>query len=143
MCPMHPDITSATPGVCPKCSMKLVLGTPFDMRDYQVEFRTEPALVKPGEKTRLIFKVLHPGTDAPVTTFELVHDKPYHLFVVSQDMAEFQHIHPTFEPDGSFAIETVLPFAGNLLVCIAVSIKGKGPQRVAARTRPNGRFRNR
>jgi hypothetical protein len=23
-CPMHPDVTSHTPGVCPKCNMKLV-----------------------------------------------------------------------------------------------------------------------
>ena len=24
VCPMHPEVTSATPGVCPKCNMKLV-----------------------------------------------------------------------------------------------------------------------
>jgi len=24
-CPMHPDVTSATPGTCPKCGMRLVL----------------------------------------------------------------------------------------------------------------------
>lgn len=23
-CPMHPEVTSSTPGVCPKCKMKLV-----------------------------------------------------------------------------------------------------------------------
>jgi hypothetical protein len=24
VCPMHPEVTSSTPGVCPKCNMKLV-----------------------------------------------------------------------------------------------------------------------
>jgi hypothetical protein len=24
VCPMHPEVTSTTPGVCPKCNMKLV-----------------------------------------------------------------------------------------------------------------------
>jgi hypothetical protein len=24
VCPMHPDVTSSAPGVCPKCNMKLV-----------------------------------------------------------------------------------------------------------------------
>jgi hypothetical protein len=25
VCPMHPEVTSSAPGVCPKCNMKLVL----------------------------------------------------------------------------------------------------------------------
>ena len=25
VCPMHPDVTSTSPGTCPKCGMKLVL----------------------------------------------------------------------------------------------------------------------
>jgi hypothetical protein len=25
VCPMHPEVTSPTPGTCPKCNMKLVV----------------------------------------------------------------------------------------------------------------------
>jgi len=40
------------------------------------------------------------------------HEKLFHLFIVSQDMAEYQHIHPRLERDGSFTVETVLPRNG-------------------------------
>ena len=42
VCPMHPDYTSEKPGTCPRCGMDLVLGTPFDMRDYRLDFDTVP-----------------------------------------------------------------------------------------------------
>ena len=86
MCPMHPDLTSDKPGTCPRCSMNLVLATPFDMRDYELEFQTVPRVVKAGAKATLLFKVSHPGTGEPIKKFELVHDRPYHVFVISQDM---------------------------------------------------------
>jgi hypothetical protein len=47
-----------------------------------------------------------------VRDFEVVHDKRYHLFVVSHDMTEFQHLHPDQQPDGSWTVEAVLPRAG-------------------------------
>ena len=131
MCPMHPDITSRAPGLCPKCSMALVLGTPFDMRDYQVEFRTEPPLVNAGKPARLIFKVLHPGTGAAVTNFEVVHDKPYHLFVISMDMEFFEHIHPEQSSDGSWWIDVTLPKAGQYMVLSDFAPQGAASQFIA------------
>ncbi len=131
MCPMHPDVTSGEPGVCPKCSMQLVLGKPFDMRDYQVEFSTEPPLVNPGEPVRLIFKVLHPDTGATVRNFELVHDKPYHLFVISTDMEFFEHIHPEQGEDGTWWIDVTLPKAGQYKVLSDFAPQGAASQFVA------------
>lgn len=112
MCPMHPDLTSDKPGTCPRCAMNLVLGTPFDMRDYRLEFRTVPSVVKAGVKITLLFKVLHPGTGEPIKKFELVHDRPYHVFVISQDMTRFFHIHPEQRPDGTWAVDVTLPQPG-------------------------------
>ena len=48
----------------------------------------------------------------PITNFEVVHEKQYHLFVISQDMAHFQHIHPALQPDGTWTIDVTLPKAG-------------------------------
>jgi hypothetical protein len=112
MCPMHPDYTSDQAGKCPRCGMNLVLGTPFDMRDYRLEFQTVPPVVKAGGKIVLLFKVFHPGTGKQIGKFELVHDKLYHLFVISQDMNHFQHIHPEQRPDGTWAIDVTLPRPG-------------------------------
>src|SRR2546425_8227660 len=54
MCPMHPDYTSDKDGKCPRCGMNLVLGTPFDMRDYRLELQTVPRVVKAGKQIVLL-----------------------------------------------------------------------------------------
>ena len=112
MCPMHPDYTSDQSGKCPRCGMNLVLGTPFDMRDYRLEFQTVPPVVQADRKIALLFKVVHPATGEQVKKFELVHDRPYHVFVISQDMNQFFHIHPEQRPDGTWAVDVTLPQPG-------------------------------
>ena len=52
------------------------------------------------------------STGEPVKKFELVHDRPYHLFVISQDMQFFEHIHPEESDDGTWSIEVTLPRPG-------------------------------
>ena len=112
VCPMHGDYTMDIAGKCPRCGMDLVRAAPFDVRDYQLDFRTVPALVKPGQKTTLRFRILHPGTGEQIRKFEVVHERQYHLFVISQDMEYFQHIHPEEMPDGTWTIDVTLPKAG-------------------------------
>jgi hypothetical protein len=109
---MHPDYTMDIAGKCPRCGMDLVRAAPFDVRDYELDFRTVPAVVRPGQKTRLLFRIFHPGTGEPIKKFEIVHERQYHLFVISQDMEYFQHIHPEEEVDGTWSIEVTLPKAG-------------------------------
>lgn len=112
VCPMHPDYTSDIEGTCPRCGMKLVHGAPFDVRDYQLDFQTIPKVVKAGQKATLLFRISHPGTGQPITKFETVHEKQYHLFVISQDMEHFEHIHPQESPDGTWKIDVTLPRPG-------------------------------
>ena len=112
VCPMHPDYTVDIEGKCPRCGMALVRAAPYDVRDYRLDFATVPAVVKPGQKTTLRFRVFHPGTGEPIKRFEPVHEKQYHLFVISQDMEYFQHIHPVQQADGSWSIDVTLPKAG-------------------------------
>jgi hypothetical protein len=112
-CTMHPEIRTNAPGTCPKCAMTLVPVTPAVVDDFNLRFECSPKAPKPNEKIRLRFSVFNPKTREQVKEFHITHDKLFHLFIVSQDMSEFQHIHPTLERDGSFTIETVLPIAGN------------------------------
>jgi len=65
-----------------------------------------------GEPATLRFRITHPGTRIQVRDFVTVHDKRYHLFVISQDMEHFQHIHPEQGADGTWFIEVTLPKAG-------------------------------
>lgn len=112
-CSMHPEVRTNVPGKCPKCSMTLVPVTPAITDDFNLKLECFPKAPKPNEKVRLRFAVFNPKTREQVKQFHITHDKLFHLFIVSQDMSEFQHIHPNLEPDGSFTIETVLTRAGN------------------------------
>ena len=112
VCPMHPDHTSEGVGRCPRCGMLLVRATPFDVRDYGLDFRTVPAIVRHNQKTSLFFTVRHPDSNEAVKRFEMVHEKRYHLFVVSQDMQFFEHIHPEQADEGTWSAQTTLPRAG-------------------------------
>lgn len=112
VCPMHPDVIANTPGTCPKCNMKLVTSAPPEIGEYSVKIETAPKTPKAGEKVRFRFTVFHPTTDKQIKDFNILHDMPFHLFVVSQDFDHFDHIHPEKQSDGSFTIEALLPKAG-------------------------------
>ena len=111
VCPMDRDIRSKTPGVCPRCGMKLVPGIP-EFREYPLTLTTQPSVLRAGETVRLNFQVGDPDTRKPVRDFEIVHEKLYHLFVISQDLKFFAHEHPEMQPDGSFQIDLSFPKPG-------------------------------
>jgi hypothetical protein len=131
VCPMHADYTMDVAGKCPRCGMDLVRAAPFDVRDYQLDFRTVPALVRPGQKAALSFKVFHPGTGEQVKKFETVHEKQYHLFLISQDMEYFQHIHPEEQPDGTWTIDATFPKPGYYKILSDFMPSGGAPQFLA------------
>ncbi|HST22890.1 MAG TPA: heavy metal-binding domain-containing protein [Blastocatellia bacterium] len=115
-CVMHPEIRSAVQGKCPKCEMTLVPVNPEIAEEFDLKLESLPKMPEPGKNVKLRFAIFNPKTGETVKQFYLQHDKLFHLFIVSQDMQEFQHIHPTFEPDGAFTIETVLPRPGQYKV---------------------------
>jgi hypothetical protein len=127
-CAMHPDVMSDKPGKCPKCAMKLVRIRRPEMAEYEVKLATTPAVVKPGKQFRLRFLITHPQTGEPVKEFNIVHDMPFHLFVVSQDLTYFSHIHPQQQADGSFTIETMVPKAGSYIIYCDIFPVGGMPQ---------------
>jgi len=112
VCPMHPDVQSKTPGKCPKCGMTLLRQPPGIAGQYEVVLKATPAVIKPGEMVKLNFTIFHPKSQEQAKQFNIVHEKIFHLFIVSQDLGQFQHIHPIQQPDGSFVVETVLPKPG-------------------------------
>ena len=128
-CPMHPEVTASEPGSrCRKCGMALVPGDPFDTREYSLELTTVPAAVKAGEPVALTLTIRHPGTNAVITGYEVVHEKRFHLFVVSRDMEFFEHIHPEQLPDGRWTIQTTLPKPGDYRILADFLPTGGSPQ---------------
>ena len=127
-CPMHPEVTAAEAGRCRKCGMALVAGDPFDTREYALDLSTAPTTVKAGGPITLFFTVRHPGTGALITSFELVHEKPYHLFIVSRDMEFFEHVHPAQQPDGRWSMGVTLPKPGDYQMLSDFLPTGGSPQ---------------
>jgi len=132
-CPMHPDVTSKTPGTCSKCSMKLVAGDPWNEREYFLDLKTIPSAAKAGSRVRLELLVRDPDSKQPVRDFAVVHDKRFHLFVISQDLEDFAHIHPEQDDDGVWTIEHTLSRPGYYRVYSDFFPIGGTPQ-VLART---------
>lgn len=111
VCPMDPDVRSAAPGKCPRCGMNLVLGIP-DPVEYPLNLSVSPRAPKPGDRAELTFKIKDPKTGAAVSQFELVHEKLFHMFIVSQDLEFFLHDHPILSGPGTFRYGSILPKAG-------------------------------
>ena len=55
----------------------------------------------------------HPISGDQARDFAVIHEKLFHLFVISRDLEEFAHIHPERHADGSFTIEHTLPKPGH------------------------------
>ena len=72
--------------------------------------------MKEGQKTKFRFNVEDPVTRKKVNDYAIVHDMPYHLFVVSRDTTVFMHEHPRPDADGVFAIEVTLPKPGHYVL---------------------------
>lgn len=111
-CLMHPEVRQAQEGGCPKCGMPLSTVRPSVRGAYRLDVISTPRAPKAGETVRLNFVVAHPETGARVRDYVLNHERLFHLFIVSADMNEYQHIHPQLDADGSFKVETKLPRAG-------------------------------
>ena len=110
-CPMDPDVRSNQPGVCKRCGMKMVSGIP-DPVEYHLDLTTTPRILKVGQPVRMQFEVHDPWKDRQVTSFQIVHEKLFHMFVVSQDLEFFVHDHPIYGPDGTFYYDIKFPKPG-------------------------------
>lgn len=128
-CPMHPDVRAATPGNCVQCGMSLVgTAATSEVMDYELRLETTPTAVKAGDRVQLRILVFHPKTGEQVKEFEVVHDMPFHLFIVGRDLENYQHIHPTQQQDGGLTTQTVLPAPGHYEIFCDFFPTGGAPQ---------------
>ncbi|MDQ6786621.1 MAG: cupredoxin domain-containing protein [Acidobacteriota bacterium] len=79
---------------------------------FSVDFNSEPSEIKAGTPVTLSFTIKD-RQGAAVKDLSIVHEKPMHLLVVSKDLAEFYHIHPEQQPDGSYRVSHVFPNGGD------------------------------
>ena len=68
-----------------------------------------------GEPTTLEYRVVDEGGE-PVREFDVEHTKEMHLIVVRRDLTDFQHLHPTMRPDGTWTTPLTLAESGSYRV---------------------------
>lgn len=68
-------------------------------------------VLTPGKETDFRFAVTGPG-GAPVTAYQVKHEKKLHFIVVSRDLGGFWHLHPEQDGDGVWSVRLTLPAAG-------------------------------
>lgn len=65
-----------------------------------------------GSPVSLFMRVQDASTGLPLQNLEVVHEKPMHMFIVSQDLSEFQHVHPQLVSPGLLEIPATFKKAG-------------------------------
>jgi YHS domain-containing protein/plastocyanin len=82
-----------------------------DAHEYRVDLKTpRPAVV--GQPVPLEFAIRYADSGKLVRKFEVIHEKLFHLLMVSEDMSWFEHQHPVRGADGIFRISWRFPRAG-------------------------------
>lgn len=79
---------------------------------FRAEFAANPATIQAGEPATLSFTVKD-AQGAIARDLQIVHEKPMHLLIVSSDLAEFSHIHPMPQPDGTLKVTHTFPNGGD------------------------------
>jgi hypothetical protein len=110
--------------------MTLVFQIP-DPVEYPLDLKLDPRPPHAGKPVSLIFEIKDPKTGAPVKNFEVVHEKLFHMFIVSQDLEYFIHDHPVAGQLGSFRYEGSLPKPGMYRVLADFYPSGGTPQLTA------------
>jgi hypothetical protein len=127
-CPMHPDVRASGPATCSLCGMDLVRIPPPKIGEYGLDVAVASAR-EAGGALRLRFVVRDPESGEPVRQFIEVHERLFHLFVISRDLARFEHVHPHRREDGSFELTLGLE-AGEYVLIADFLPAGGTPQMV-------------
>lgn len=82
-----------------------------DAGTLKIDFQTNPVEAEAKKNTDLLFTVKN-GKGETVRDLQIVHEKPMHLLVVSEDLDEFYHLHPEVQNDGVYKASFTFPNGG-------------------------------
>jgi hypothetical protein len=131
ICPMDPNMRSNTPGKCPKCGMQMVAGIP-DSAEFHLHVSALPSPIKAKRKERISFEIFDPWKDLPVSSFQVIHEKLFHAFFISDDLQFFVHDHPIWNDTAkAFYYDIEFPKPGTYRVLGDFYPDGATPQLIA------------
>jgi hypothetical protein len=81
-------------------------------RSYNVQVTSNTSSIKPGQTTKITFKVLNDRQEV-LKDFTVAHEKLMHFILVRKDLQHFQHLHPDFnQQTGEFSVNVNFPTDG-------------------------------
>jgi hypothetical protein len=119
-------ITSLFAGSCQKPS-QLESGNvpvktePPKTAEIKVEMKTDPIFIEAGKEVEIIL-TLKNGKDEVIKDLKITHEKPMHLIAVSQDLAEFYHLHPELSTDDTYRVKHTFPGSGRYTLFLAMTL---------------------
>lgn len=123
-------LTACNPLKVPKSTMNHTMSaTPTDVVPTKSEWMV--GVVQPQAKEKIpISLLIKDSSNQPIKSFETVHEKKMHLFIVSKDLAYFSHIHPVYKENGLFDFTTTFPKGGDYKLISEFTPKGGGDSSV-------------
>ncbi len=103
------DKFAAAPEKYEKLAAQLEKG---DLHEYTVDLTTVPEQPAAGQPVRLEFAVRYKEDGKLVPEFELIHERLFHLIMVTEDLRWFEHQHPVRGEDGVFRKTWTFPTPG-------------------------------
>jgi len=110
--------------------MKLVANIPEPV-EYPTTFSFAPPSIPVEGKLHIEIRVSNPRSGAAVKRYQIIHEKPLHLFVVREDLEYFAHEHPELGADGVFRHTTLLPKPGTYKLLADFMPEGGTPQLIS------------
>lgn len=97
---------------------------------YEMNLELKPPAIVPTETTRLKFSFLD-SQGQRATQFQVMHEKLFHMFIVSEDLEYFLHDHPVLQADGTFLFDAEFPRSGMYRILADIYPEGADPQLIA------------
>lgn len=92
----------------------------------RVELASKPTPVTAGAESQLLFNV-RMIDGAAVKDLEIVHEKPMHLLIVTEDLSGFWHEHPEAQADGAYMLRFAFPSGGKYRMFVDYKPKDGDP----------------
>jgi Cupredoxin-like domain len=92
---------------------------------YHLDLTMTPPAVKAGEPVALSFQAIDPRGKS-IRFLELVHERPLHLLIVSEDLADFDHVHPEQVVGTTYDVTHVFPHGGRFRMYASYTPPGSG-----------------
>ncbi|HMS40755.1 MAG TPA: cupredoxin domain-containing protein [Pyrinomonadaceae bacterium] len=96
---------------------------PSTYKGFRAELKSEPAEIVPNQPVKLTVTIKDEA-GAIVKDLQIVHEKPLHFLIVSDDLAEFYHIHPEPQADGTLVADFTFPKGGKYFAFADYTPKG-------------------